>query len=267
MGAVARLEVGKQVVEQVEHHRRERHCHGTGHRRGLPRLPPQLPIPLARQVLSKRPSLSNSTSTILVLPLHPPATMRFSILSTITILASSVAAAPTPPLVARETAAQATDRLLFTATLPTFLAARAAQNPSTLDWSSDGCSSSPDNPFGFNFENSCYRHDFGYRNFKAQSRFTDVSFPHLSDMWRKTVGVVIRNSALTRRTLGKQTPHRRQLPQRPVQPVRHGKLHQHLRGPGRRVLCGCPGVWEEEGGRSVGRELAGGERADCEGGR
>jgi hypothetical protein len=96
--------------------------------------------------------------------------MRFSILSSVVVLASSVAAAPTPSLAARETAVQATDRLVFTATLPTFLAARAALNPSTLDWTSDGCSSSPDNPFGFDFLNSCYRHDFAYRNFKAQSR-------------------------------------------------------------------------------------------------
>ncbi|RYP37316.1 hypothetical protein DL767_002959 [Monosporascus sp. MG133] len=64
-----------------------------------------------------------------------------------------------------------TDRLLFSVSLSAFLAARAARSPPGLDWSSDGCSSSPDNPFGFDFEPACFRHDFGYRNYKAQGRF------------------------------------------------------------------------------------------------
>ncbi|MDG4825306.1 phospholipase [Asanoa sp. WMMD1127] len=41
-----------------------------------------------------------------------------------------------------------------------------------FDWSTDYCSTSPDNPFGFTFELSCYRHDFGYRNYKAMGRFS-----------------------------------------------------------------------------------------------
>ncbi|NGO70295.1 phospholipase [Streptomyces boncukensis] len=40
-----------------------------------------------------------------------------------------------------------------------------------FDWSTDKCSSSPDNPFGFPFENSCIRHDFGYRNYKKAGSF------------------------------------------------------------------------------------------------
>ncbi|WP_331770410.1 phospholipase (plasmid) [Embleya sp. NBC_00888] len=40
-----------------------------------------------------------------------------------------------------------------------------------FDWSTDYCSSSPDNPFGFPFQNSCARHDFGYRNYKAAGTF------------------------------------------------------------------------------------------------
>ncbi|TVL92324.1 phospholipase [Streptomyces sp. SAJ15] len=40
-----------------------------------------------------------------------------------------------------------------------------------FDWSTDYCSSSPDNPFGFPFELSCARHDFGYRNYKAAGTF------------------------------------------------------------------------------------------------
>jgi hypothetical protein len=41
-----------------------------------------------------------------------------------------------------------------------------------FNWSTDYCSSSPDNPLGFNFTLSCYRHDFGYRNYKEMSQFT-----------------------------------------------------------------------------------------------
>ncbi|MET8149293.1 phospholipase [Actinoplanes sp. NPDC049668] len=40
-----------------------------------------------------------------------------------------------------------------------------------FDWSTDLCSSSPDNPLGFAFENSCWHHDFGYRNYKAIGAF------------------------------------------------------------------------------------------------
>ncbi|MEV6303086.1 phospholipase [Actinoplanes sp. NPDC051861] len=40
-----------------------------------------------------------------------------------------------------------------------------------FDWSTDYCSSSPDNPLGFDFKLSCHRHDFGYRNHKAMGTF------------------------------------------------------------------------------------------------
>ncbi|MEU7472537.1 phospholipase [Streptomyces sp. NPDC044984] len=39
-------------------------------------------------------------------------------------------------------------------------------------WSTDHCSSSPDNPFGFPFSTACARHDFGYRNYKAAGTFS-----------------------------------------------------------------------------------------------
>ena len=41
-----------------------------------------------------------------------------------------------------------------------------------FDWSTDYCSSSPDNPFGFPFQTSCARHDIGYRNYKALGTFS-----------------------------------------------------------------------------------------------
>ncbi|MFE1071436.1 phospholipase [Streptomyces sp. NPDC058783] len=40
-----------------------------------------------------------------------------------------------------------------------------------FDWTTDYCSSSPDNPFGFPFSTSCARHDFGYRNYKDAGTF------------------------------------------------------------------------------------------------
>ncbi|MFJ8635666.1 phospholipase [Streptomyces sp. NPDC093568] len=55
-----------------------------------------------------------------------------------------------------------------------WVAARANQSAWSaygFDWSTDYCSSSPDNPFGFPFSTSCARHDFGYRNYKAIGAF------------------------------------------------------------------------------------------------
>ena len=40
-----------------------------------------------------------------------------------------------------------------------------------FNWSTDYCSSSPDNPLGFDFTLSCWHHDFGYRNYKAMGQF------------------------------------------------------------------------------------------------
>jgi hypothetical protein len=60
---------------------------------------------------------------------------------------------------------------MFTDSMAQFQAARNANSPSCFDWSSDGCSDSPDNPLGFNFLPSCERHDFGYRNYKDEGRF------------------------------------------------------------------------------------------------
>jgi hypothetical protein len=36
-----------------------------------------------------------------------------------------------------------------------------------FDWSTDLCSNSPDRPFGFDFRLACWRHDFGYQNYRA----------------------------------------------------------------------------------------------------
>jgi hypothetical protein len=54
-------------------------------------------------------------------------------------------------------------------------AARANRAPWAsygFDWSTDYCSSSPDNPLGFKFDMPCWHHDFGYRNYKAIGAFS-----------------------------------------------------------------------------------------------
>ncbi|KAF3941020.1 hypothetical protein ABW19_dt0201521 [Dactylella cylindrospora] len=64
-------------------------------------------------------------------------------------------------------------------------------NTPPLIYDSDGCSVpkgvanalgiDKNAPFGYDYLNSCFRHDFGYRNFKAQTRFTDDNRERLDD--------------------------------------------------------------------------------------
>ncbi|AEV83516.1 hypothetical protein ACWT_2925 [Actinoplanes sp. SE50] len=44
--------------------------------------------------------------------------------------------------------------------------ARQAPDEYHFDWGTDYCSASPDRPLGFDFRLPCWRHDFGYRNYK-----------------------------------------------------------------------------------------------------
>jgi hypothetical protein len=66
---------------------------------------------------------------------------------------------------------------------------QAAWAAYAFDWSTDYCSASPDNPLGFDFRLPCYRHDFGYRNYKAMSLFASnksrVDSAFYEDMKRK----------------------------------------------------------------------------------
>jgi hypothetical protein len=41
----------------------------------------------------------------------------------------------------------------------------------SLDWTTDYCTDSPDQPLGFDFRMPCVRHDFGYGNYKAVGLF------------------------------------------------------------------------------------------------
>ena len=123
--------------------------------------------------------------------------MKFSVVSAIVgFLAVTGAALPTtdsPAHVARsalETRATtcskgATDKLIFKASMKTFQKARKAKNPSKCNWSSDGCSWSPDKPRGYNFVPSCQRHDFGYRNTKKQKRFTKAMKKRIDGNFKK----------------------------------------------------------------------------------
>ncbi|MDP4502868.1 phospholipase [Nonomuraea turcica] len=48
---------------------------------------------------------------------------------------------------------------------------QAAWADYAFDWSTDLCSSSPDQPLGYDFRMPCRRHDFGYRNYKVVNQF------------------------------------------------------------------------------------------------
>jgi Prokaryotic phospholipase A2 len=96
---------------------------------------------------------------------------------------------------------QVTDQYLFSTNLTSFQTVRAQQPyASQLDWSSDGCSSSPDNPFGFNFVKACYRHDFGYRNYKKQSRFNETTRLTLDNNFKADLYVICNGNWACNRT-------------------------------------------------------------------
>lgn len=78
-----------------------------------------------------------------------------------------------------------TDEYLFTRSLDDFIDLRSAKpHAGQLDWSSDSCSYSPDEPLGYEFGESCHRHDFGYRNYKRQDRFDEDTRRTLDDNFR-----------------------------------------------------------------------------------
>ncbi|GGX63453.1 phospholipase [Streptomyces fructofermentans] len=91
-------------------------------------------------------------------------------LATVTVNATAATAAPAdkPQVLSSWTQTSA-------ASYNSWVSARANQGAWAayqFDWSTDYCSTSPDNPFGFPFATSCARHDFGYRNYKAAGSFS-----------------------------------------------------------------------------------------------
>jgi Prokaryotic phospholipase A2 len=67
-----------------------------------------------------------------------------------------------------------------------------------LDWSTDYCSDSPDQPLGFDFRMPCARHDFGYRNYKLVGQFPankdriDTAFYYDLKVKCSTYNVIVR---------------------------------------------------------------------------
>jgi hypothetical protein len=118
-------------------------------------------------------------------------------MSTKTLRSAFVGAAASIALIFTGTPAHAvdivavTDDYLYSKTISQFTTLRAQQPyAGQLDWSSDGCSYSPDNPFGFKFLPTCHRHDFGYRNYKRQGRWNETNRLRIdnnfkSDMYRQ----------------------------------------------------------------------------------
>ncbi|MFJ4787688.1 phospholipase [Streptomyces sp. NPDC088794] len=94
-----------------------------------------------------------------------------SALALVTVVATAAAAeaapADKPQVLSSWTQTSASSYTLWT----TARANQTAWAAYGFDWSTDYCSSSPDNPFGFPFATSCARHDFGYRNYKAAGAF------------------------------------------------------------------------------------------------
>ncbi|KJZ74713.1 hypothetical protein HIM_05830 [Hirsutella minnesotensis 3608] len=78
-----------------------------------------------------------------------------------------------------------TDTLLFNTSLREFDRRRLYQDPLELDWYSNGCSYSPDNPWGYPFLQACRRHDFGYQNYEQQNRFTKSAKARIDAQFQK----------------------------------------------------------------------------------
>lgn len=101
-------------------------------------------------------------------PLSPPSISETAPKPTTTTLNSASTAFPTCTNIEC-----ITDTLLFRIPLSDFLAHKASKQPPGLRWDDNGCSHAPDHPSGYNFLDSCKRHDFGYRNYQVQRRFSE----------------------------------------------------------------------------------------------
>ncbi|MFF5444580.1 phospholipase [Streptomyces sp. NPDC012888] len=76
---------------------------------------------------------------------------------------------------------------------------RAAWAAYGFDWSTDLCTTSPDNPFGFPFATACARHDFGYRNHRLAGGF-EAAKARLDDAFHADLKRVCARYAGARRT-------------------------------------------------------------------
>jgi hypothetical protein len=83
--------------------------------------------------------------------------MKSAIITALLGFASLAVSAPAR-LVERQAASleQVTDSYMFDISIAEFIANRDGKvGPPELDWSSNGCTASPDNPFGFDCTSSC----------------------------------------------------------------------------------------------------------------
>lgn len=62
--------------------------------------------------------------------------------------------------------------------------ARTAKKPSCFNWTSDGCTMSPDKPSGFNFLPACHRHDFGDTYLTSRGEWTQANKDRVDDRFR-----------------------------------------------------------------------------------
>ncbi|KAK9444118.1 hypothetical protein VB005_02314 [Metarhizium brunneum] len=96
-----------------------------------------------------------------------------SVFTVLTAIAATIAASPiSHSNTTSRSLMNITDSIMFNIPLPEFTIRRDNELPNKVDWTSDGCTSSPNNPFNFPFLPACHRHDFGYANFRLQTRFT-----------------------------------------------------------------------------------------------
>lgn len=76
------------------------------------------------------------------------------------------------------------DELMFETPLDQFITHREKRDPTDLVWESDGCTHAPDNPMGFPFLPACQRHDFGYRNYRAQNRLNKAAKKKINNQFK-----------------------------------------------------------------------------------
>ncbi|GAA1071805.1 phospholipase [Nocardiopsis composta] len=119
-----------------------------------------------------------------VSPAGRPRLIAATALAALAALAASTAPAAADTLPPEELRG-ITDTYVFDYSLGEFTSV-SADRPyeGQLDWSNDGCSYSPDQPLGNDFLPGCVRHDFGYRNFKLQERFTEDNRARIDGVFR-----------------------------------------------------------------------------------
>lgn len=79
-----------------------------------------------------------------------------------------------------------TDQLIFRMKAEEFQARRTARiGEPGLIWNLDGCKGEADRPFGWDFKDACDRHDFAYKNYKAQGRFTSENKKRIDKVFQE----------------------------------------------------------------------------------